>query len=128
MIIVEHDDAELDFCASCRGVWVDAGELDLFLDGQAVRRALWSETARAATREERRRCPMCRTAMDKARAGQDPAVTYDQCSRGHGFWFDDGELALVLKHGHPGDEGDRLAGFLRALFHGPEQSTQERPT
>ena len=32
MIIVEHEQIELDYCNDCAGIWFDHGELDLLLD------------------------------------------------------------------------------------------------
>ncbi len=32
MIVVEHEQIELDYCVNCFGVWFDAGELGLLLE------------------------------------------------------------------------------------------------
>ena len=32
MIVVEHDNVELDYCTDCNGVWFDAGEFQLLLE------------------------------------------------------------------------------------------------
>ena len=32
MIVLELDEVEVDYCADCRGVWLDSGELELLLE------------------------------------------------------------------------------------------------
>ena len=32
MVIVEHENIELDYCTNCKGVWFDSGELELLLE------------------------------------------------------------------------------------------------
>jgi len=31
MIVVEYHEVELDYCHSCKGVWLDSGELELLM-------------------------------------------------------------------------------------------------
>ena len=70
MIIVEHDNIELDYCTECQGVWFDSGELELMLESAGVERyeetlgaLIRSEAASSA--EKKRRCPICRRNMKK---------------------------------------------------------------
>lgn len=35
LIIVERNGIEIDYCPSCRGVWLDRGELEKLMDGVA---------------------------------------------------------------------------------------------
>lgn len=32
MIVLELNEVEIDYCSSCRGIWLDAGELALLLE------------------------------------------------------------------------------------------------
>lgn len=33
LVITTRNDIEIDYCPECRGVWLDRGELDKFIDG-----------------------------------------------------------------------------------------------
>jgi len=120
MIVVEYDAVEIDFCVSCRGVWLDAGELELLFGDQVVAdQFLCGGDASRAVSEAPRRCPICDGKMRKHVTGGPEPVVYDQCQRNHGLWFDEGELASVLKHGGDMPDGGAVAAWLRNLF--PEQ-------
>ncbi|MFA5309524.1 MAG: zf-TFIIB domain-containing protein [Dehalococcoidales bacterium] len=116
-LIVEYNHIELDYCPSCGGVWFDAGELEMLLEaaGMAESRASWHDAAgpEAATGEKKRRCPICRHKMKKSHIDQDKKVLVDICGRGHGIWFDGGEVQQLIAGiaaGHAG--GDTAAGVL----------------
>jgi len=99
MIVVEHEQIELDYCDKCHGVWFDAGELetlletpgldsgDEFLDGIL-------KAEEAATSEKKRRCPLCRHKMKKANLEE--TVLVDLCPQGEGVWFDGGEVGSLI--------------------------------
>ena len=81
MLILEFSEVEIDFCTSCRGVWLDKGELELIAEEGDVS---WDVPAQ---RKTSRRCPRCNT---KLREGEFPGtrVELDVCPNGHGLWFD----------------------------------------
>ena len=119
MVVLEYDQVEIDSCTSCRGIWLDAGELELlFGDQQACDAYLDSGNVAQAQREARRRCPICRKKMAKGVAPGDNPVTYDRCTRGDGLWFDDGELQTILTQGAELDDAGRVNRFLREVFPG----------
>lgn len=123
MVVVEHDHVEVDYCVVCHGVWLDAGEIELlFGDASAWDRLLASGGRRAVTDEKLRRCPRCRKNMDKCVAGTEKPVTYDQCPRGDGLWFDQGELDALLGHGHVIAGGETITSFLAEVFAGRRPS------
>lgn len=102
MIVVEQDKIELDHCASCSGVWFDAGELELMLerlglDSRALSIAQAADLPAAKSTEKKRRCPVCRRKMRKANIGQEPKVLIDICPNGDGLWFDGGEIQEIIK-------------------------------
>ena len=35
MIVLELNDVEIDYCLSCKGIWLDTGELELLLESSA---------------------------------------------------------------------------------------------
>ena len=121
MIVLEMNQVEVDHCTRCGGVWLDAEEMDLLLDGSAgreeIRRRL---TADGSSAEKKRRCPICSRKMEKAlvsREGSDTRLRVDRCKRGHGTWLDGGELdALVKLSRFP--EAHRIHGFLKSMFGG----------
>jgi len=122
MIVLDYDDVEIDYCVSCGGVWLDAGELELlFGEPEACDAFLRAGGTAPAGVEKPRRCPICRKKMGKALTGGEPPVIYDRCDRGDGLWLDRGELATVLGHGRKPDGGQRVTDFLREIF--PENKT-----
>ncbi len=116
MIIVEHNGVELDCCPACRGLWLDAGELELILgDASKTRAFLEAGDPSLARGEKPRRCPICRRRMKKDVTGGRVPVVIDACRFGHGLWFDEGELFTVLRQeGVAAD--DPVFGWLRDLF------------
>jgi hypothetical protein len=119
IIVAEYDGIEIDCCAECQGVWLDAGELELlFGDPQQGASFLNGGAPHGHSQEKRRRCPICRRKMSKAVTRGDHPVTYDRCSRGHGIWLDKGELELILAHGVAHEGGGRVTAHLREVFGG----------
>lgn len=113
MIVLEVEQIEVDYCTGCRGIWLDAGELELLLEGTGEANTLLQSLAAAQSEEEKRKCPICHKKMDKVRAGGATDVI-DRCPRNHGLWFDRGELQKVLK-GQFDDEG-RVKRLLGEMF------------
>ena len=130
MIVVEYKKIELDVCAACDGVWFDAQELELLLgtlhlEVDGLGRELSEKTA-----EARRRCPQCRKKMDKVMIGPGDGVMIDRCGRGHGLWFDGGELDVIVKalgasdktSGAEGEKAQDVGSFLTDVLLGEEKS------
>lgn len=116
MIVFELDEVETDYCTECKGIWLDAGELEILLeDAEETKRLLASFTS-AKTNESLRPCPICRKSMQKALIGHgDKAVLIDRCHKAHGLWFDRGELVEVLEQG-AFDENGKVAKLLREMY------------
>jgi Zn-finger nucleic acid-binding protein len=111
-VIVEHDGVELDLCLAGCGVWFDAQELGMLLGDGAV--AIERDLAGLPSSGRGRPCPRCDRAMVLMAAPGSAGVILDCCPRGHGLWFDDGELERML-HGAAGAERvalARVADFL----------------
>jgi len=117
MIVVEHADIELDYCVHCKGVWFDATELDLLLRSLGLAEghdlASLMRLPKRSPTEAPRRCPRCRKKMHKMMIGREPEVMIDSCVRGHGLWFDGGEVEQVIQQllDEPG-VGGRVVSFL----------------
>jgi len=116
LIVVERAGIELDYCLACKGLWFDAEELNLL--AQALKLDVEvpdvATLPLAQTQEAPRRCPRCRKKMDKVLMGEGEKVLLDRCKRGHGLWFDAGELRQVIGRDVTEDkgEGEHLIGFV----------------
>ena len=119
MITAELENVEIDFCSGCGGVWLDAGELESLLTDEAQsRHLLASFVAAGQSTEAGRQCPICRKAMEKVYAGpMDKAILLDRCPRGHGLWFDRGELKQVLES-ETLNQNSKVIQLLKEMFNG----------
>ena len=124
MIVVEYKRIELDFCPKCRGVWFDAGELELMLKSSGLDESPAGNTRNlppAVTTEAIRKCPICRQGMSKNNIGKNPPVMIDVCRRGDGMFFDGGEVQQLIEQlpvkasGKPGTEHP-IIEFLGEVF------------
>jgi len=102
MIIVEHDNIELDYCTNCHGVWFDSGELELLLESARLESPglfLGSllKAAEASSSEKKRKCPICQRKMKKVFTDENKEIMVDVCQGEHGIWFDGGELSHLVK-------------------------------
>lgn len=130
MIVVEYHEIELDYCNECRGVWFDAGELELILQTLELEseHTLFThmlQSPPAATSEKSRKCPICGRKMRKTNLGGQPELLVDLCSREDGIWFDGGEVAQLIKQLAQGQAGgeqpqQKLINFLGEVFQAQE--------
>ncbi len=132
MFVMEYDGLELDDCPACEGVWFDAGELALLFadtDGNAHPELVPDMVAKlpqAGTTERPRRCPSCRKTMHKVNIGPRRRVLIDACSRGHGLFFDRGEVADLARDLTDGDATlpARVLAYLGSMAQ-PTNPTEE---
>jgi Zn-finger nucleic acid-binding protein len=114
MLVLELAGIEIDYCPLTRGIWLDAGELEeLFHDPEAANKLILSFKVDESSREKRVRCPICNKKMEKVLV-QD-TVVIDRCMRGHGLWFDEGELLQVLEM-ESGDSEGKVIAILKDMF------------
>lgn len=111
MVILEYKGIELDFCLECRGCWLDSGELGLIVSG--VPEA--PQDLPIPEKKGKRRCPRCGVRMHVGRPADAP-IELDACPRGHGIWFDRGELVQLVKLRAAGGSAEALANFCREVF------------
>jgi Zn-finger nucleic acid-binding protein len=120
-LIVEVEGVELDVCIEGHGVWFDADEIHQLFAAAGVPESLQDLEERLLALSGRghgpvRRCPRCAGRMKKVQApGAGEPVVLDRCARGHGVWFDEGELEQVLRAElEEGDESlARVLSFLK---------------
>jgi Zn-finger nucleic acid-binding protein len=116
MIILELNEVEIDFCGECGGVWLDAGELELFFDDpEKARKLISSFKTDSANVEKEHKCPICRKKMEKILCGPGENIRIDRCVRGHGLWFDRGELYDVIRAGQLGESSEVL-GLIKDML------------
>jgi len=126
MIVVEHNQIELDYCTNCQGVWFDSEELELLLESMSLESLnLFLNNVinfpEAKPSEKKRRCPICNQKMKKTTIGQQPEILIDVCQQGHGLWFDSGEVGQLITQllDKPSDTTDspgRIITFLGEVF------------
>lgn len=89
---------EVDTCRFCGGVWLDGKELGAFVQkGKIPKRILSSyalDDGHQKVGEGDRECPRCRT---KLKLISHKGVTVDFCGECSGFWFDRGELKIIME-------------------------------
>jgi len=96
LVTCEYEHVEVDWCAKCGGVWLDAGEFALLESVHGV----VPPPPVPLNRMSSRKCPVCGGKMmlvRRAIAGSDSWVTVDVCQQGHGEWYDAGELESLLR-------------------------------
>ena len=122
MIVIEHSKIELDYCTNCRGAWFDSGELELLVESMQLEGSSLSldsilTSPEAKSSERKRKCPICGRKMKKATVGHEPEVLIDACSRGHGLWFDKGEVGqLITQLSDETESQGRVITFLGEVF------------
>jgi len=99
LIVAERSGIELDCCPGCRGLWFDATELELVVEKLGLPQVPRADSrfALAESKERPRPCPRCDRVMEKVFFDAGRSVVVDWCARGHGLWFDRGELGRVLE-------------------------------
>ena len=117
MIVLELDRVETDYCTDCGGIWLDAGELELlFGDAHQAKQLVSSFHRESGVKEKIRPCPICLKKMHKIHAGSErEPVIIDRCPKGHGLWFDRGELSEVLAKGNF-DKDRKIIKLLAEIF------------
>ncbi len=100
MVVLEVEEIEIDHCVACGGVWLDAGELELLLEGASNKDELMATLSDAVEGKEKHiRCPICSKRLDKVRYGTNQDIILDKCPKHDGIWFDQGELCQALRLG-----------------------------
>jgi len=117
MITLELADVEIDHCIECSGIWLDAGELELLLAApEAAKKLIDSFKVDRESTEKARLCPICDKKMQKVLVGQSPpALLIDRCPKGHGLWFDKGELQNIIDKAKL-DKENKIQKILADMF------------
>ena len=117
MVVLEMNTVEIDRCAFCSGTWLDTGELEAMMEVSGGNPEMMARflDAPKASRNGERRCPICNRALDVVRFEQCPDIEMDRCGKGHGIWFDHGELRDFVRS-CPGPDAQLMADFFNQLY------------
>jgi Zn-finger nucleic acid-binding protein len=116
MVVLELHDVEIDHCVECRGIWLDAGELEILLENSAAKDGFLSSfRPDTASKERPRKCPICDKKMKKVLYGGGKTIRIDRCRKNDGIWLDKGELMEILEEASYGESGVVL-DLLKEMF------------
>ena len=127
LLLLHFRAIEVDFCERCRGIWLDAGELEALLEQRLDRQrdpvlaSLDQDGVVAAGPQHL--CPRCDQRLREITLSPPgrAALTLDRCPRGHGLWFDAEELQAVLACFPPETGAGKAIKWLNDLFGQPKQ-------
>ena len=122
MAVLELHGIEIDYCFSCGGIWLDAGELEYLMgDSEKSDEILKSfQDVTNSSKEKKRPCPICGKAMKKVSVPtSESEIIIDKCPKEHGIWFDKDELYKIVSSTNAGGN-DKVAEFLKDMFAGRE--------
>lgn len=116
MIVLELEQVEIDYCANCKGIWLDSGELELLLESSQESKNLFESFKEDPSNKEKSySCPICGKRMSKVFVGEQGQVLIDKCKKDHGLWFDKGELKSVIENTSKNKE-NKVINHLQQLF------------
>ena len=122
LFILRFKDVEVDYCHLCRGLWLDAGELEAILRQTGARAddpvLLSLQQEGALPPGAKHLCPRCDKQLREisvAQAGAAPLVL-DRCPANHGLWFDADELQELLADFAPESGAGKTIGYLNELL------------
>ena len=108
MIIVEFQASRSTVASRGGGRWLDAGELTWIAELAGAQPGKISECRRACRPGPRmdRRCPRCNRRLRAITVAVEDPIELDRCPKGHGLWFDAGEMQAVISAFHSGEDGE----------------------
>ena len=91
---VDYEGTEIDRCTICKGIWFDAGEIDLLRDRQAAAAVDVGDASvgRKSNKMDDYQCPRCSGTMVRVVDPQQRHIWFETCSSCNGSFLDAGEL------------------------------------
>jgi Zn-finger nucleic acid-binding protein len=89
-------------CKSCGGIWIGDEPLAMLLKQapdklEAADERYPNRLGSGWQSFADKHCPVCNAVLRRMPLAGHPHVFVDRCERGHGLWFDDGELATAAE-------------------------------
>jgi Zn-finger nucleic acid-binding protein len=120
MFLLHFKEVEVDYCERCRGIWLDAGELETLIENANDPFLRLLDHSGTPSPAERCLCPRCDAKLHEFRVND---LVLDRCPRGHGLWFDADELRhLLTMFG-----ASKTGAFLNDLFGTKPTTKTEEP-
>ena len=96
---IDYEGTEIDRCTICKGIWFDAGEIDIMKDKQAAAAIDTGDTkvGKEGNKLDHYQCPRCSGSMVKVVDPNQTHIWYETCSSCKGSYLDAGELLDLSK-------------------------------
>jgi PAT family beta-lactamase induction signal transducer AmpG len=91
---IDYEGTEIDRCTICKGIWFDAGEIDVLRDKQAAAAIDIGDekSGKQSNAIDHYQCPRCSGAMVRVVDPEQTHIWYETCSSCHGSYLDAGEM------------------------------------
>ena len=91
---IDYEGTEIDRCVICKGIWFDAGEIEIMKDKQAAKTIDTGDAkiGKQSNKFDNYQCPRCSGAMVKVVDPTQNHIWYETCSSCNGSYLDAGEL------------------------------------
>lgn len=131
LFILRFHAIEVDFCETCRGIWLDAGELEQLLSATGAKpddvflKIL--DQSGGLSQPTKHLCPRCDEPLHELSVAA--KLKLDRCPQGHGLWFDADELQQLLALAPESTGATRTIEYLNDIFgKSPRTLTMEEIT
>jgi Zn-finger nucleic acid-binding protein len=120
LVALELYGIEIDHCITCRGTWLDKGELAMIAERAKVESGELTDALyeMKASGPGKGRCPRCSKRLNSVVIPEEPPIQLDRCPIGHGLYFDKGEMMSTVSCMANCDdkEADAVARFFADMF------------
>lgn len=89
----DYEGIEVDFCDTCKGIWLDEGELASYVELSKDIPDL--ETAMETARETEMPCPKCSGFLHELEYAEGAGIFIDRCNTCNGIFLDAGEISDI---------------------------------
>lgn len=90
-------DTEIDRCPTCRGIWLDANELQTLLAlSPDELRPIRGGKLQDDVNRRKAKCPRDQADLIRVCSAMKPDIILDSCPNCRGIWLDGGELDTLL--------------------------------
>jgi len=108
LIKVTRGSTEVDICPKCQGVWLDSGEIVLFIKELTESSEISPRTPHLfkppdvktvhTLNEPDKLCPRCNKTLQKFNYAYDSNIFLDKCPLCQGIWLDGGEAESIARY------------------------------